>query len=167
VQALSRRVDLLRARPALAAYPARLALRGRRTAEQSHALAHAARAIVAARARRVQVLRRQLDTYDLGRRLAAVRTRLVSGRGRLDQAIARSQHRADARLRDHARRLETLSPLAVLGRGYAVCWNADRTQVIRDAGATAPGDLVQVTLGRGELECTVRSTADSPERNQR
>ena len=40
-----------------------------------------------------------------------------------------------------AARLESLSPLAVLGRGYAVCWNADRTAIIREASATKAGDL--------------------------
>ena len=53
-------------------------------------------------------------------------------------------------------RLETLSPLAVLGRGYAVCWNADRTQALRDAADVARGDRVRVTLAKGELDCEVR-----------
>jgi exodeoxyribonuclease VII large subunit len=162
VQRLGRRLHLLRARPALAAYPGRLALRGRQAAELSHGLSHAVRVQVAVRARRVNHLRRQLDACNLGRRLAAVRTRLVSGTGRLNQAVTRRQHRADAQLRDCARRLEALSPLSVLGRGYAVCWNAGRTSVIRDAAATARGDLVRVTLAKGELDCEVRSTVESP-----
>jgi exodeoxyribonuclease VII large subunit len=52
--------------------------------------------------------------------------------------------------------LESLSPLAVLGRGYAVCWDASRTRVIRDAAAMSAGDRVRVTLQQGELECEVR-----------
>jgi len=42
-----------------------------------------------------------------------------------------------------------------------VCWNADRTRVVRDAATVAPGDSVNVKLARGELECDVRSTKDS------
>ena len=80
------------------------------------------------RERQLQQLRRRLDTCDLGRRLAAIRTRLVTVDGRVTGAMGRRWQRADARLRECAGRLETLSPLAVLGRGYAVCWNADRTQ---------------------------------------
>jgi exodeoxyribonuclease VII large subunit len=113
---------------------------------------------LALRERRLQQLRRQLDTCDLGRRLAAIRTRLVGGEGRLRNAIARRRHRADMQLRDCAGRLDTLSPLAVLGRGYAVCWNADRTEVVRDAATKAAGDEVIVTLTRGELHCDVRDT---------
>jgi exodeoxyribonuclease VII large subunit len=54
-----------------------------------------------------------------------------------------------------AGRLDTLSPLAVLARGYAVCWNADRTQIIRSAESVAPGDRVRVSLHQGELDCDV------------
>jgi exodeoxyribonuclease VII large subunit len=48
----------------------------------------------------------------------------------------------------------------VLGRGYAVAWNADRTRVLRDAAAVAPGDTVRVTLHQGELDCEVKGRAN-------
>ena len=81
--------------------------------------------------------------------------------------MGRRHHRASAQLADCAGRLETLSPLAVLGRGYAVCWNADRTRVVRDASDVRPGDLVLVTLATGELDCQVLSTADLTQRTPR
>jgi exodeoxyribonuclease VII large subunit len=155
VQSLSRRVHVLSGRPALAGVPGRVAMRGRRAAELSHELARLGRAALAARARRFAQLRRQLDACDLGKRLAVIRTHLVSGEGRLIGAIARRRHTADARLRGCASRLDTLSPLAVLARGYAVCWNANRTEVVRDAAGTTPGDRVRVTLAKGELDCEV------------
>jgi exodeoxyribonuclease VII large subunit len=95
---------------------------------------------------------------DLGRRLGAIRTRLVSARGRLTGAVAQRRHQSDAALRSCASRLETLSPLAVLGRGYAVCWNADRTRALRDAADVTPGDTVHVTLSRGEIDAKVSRT---------
>ena len=45
-----------------------------------------------------------------------------------------------------AARLEGLSPLAVLGRGYAVTWDAARTRIIRDASTLEPATSVSVTL---------------------
>jgi len=45
-----------------------------------------------------------------------------------------------------AARLDTLSPLAVLGRGYAVCWDGARQQIVREAAAVNDGDAVRVTL---------------------
>jgi exodeoxyribonuclease VII large subunit len=156
VQRLARRVDFLTTRPPMAGVPARVALRARHRAELAHALARAIHARLTSRNRQLQLLRRQLDTLDLGRRLGAVRTRLVAADGRLRSGVVERRHRADRSLRDAAARLDSLSPLAVLGRGYAVCWNADRTQVIRDASAAQPGDNVRVTLARGELDCDVR-----------
>ena len=156
VQGLGRQVHVLDGRPALAGYRGRVAMRGRHAAELSHGLARVSRAQLSGKQRRLQQLRRLLDTLNLGRRFAAIRTRLVSADGRLVAAARRRQHRSLAQLRDCASRLDALSPLAVLGRGYAVCWNADRTRVLRDAAAVRPGDRVKVTLARGELDCDVR-----------
>jgi len=156
VQVLSRRVHVAGARPAFAGFPGRVAMRGRHAAELSHALARIMRAGIAARERRRQQIERLLTTFDLGRRLAGIRTRLVGADARLTGAVRRRQHRAEAQLGSVAGRLDTLSPLAVLGRGYAVAWNADRTRVLRDAATVAPGDTVRVTLSRGELDCEVR-----------
>jgi exodeoxyribonuclease VII large subunit len=159
VQTLSRRVHMLSGRPALAGFRGRLAMRERQSAELSHALARVMRASLAGRSRRVQLLDRQLHTFDMGRRLAGIRTRLVAADGRLAAAGARRRHRAEAQLRESASRLEALSPLAVLARGYAVCWNEARTAVVRDAAAMTPGERVRVTLARGELDCEVRGQA--------
>jgi exonuclease VII large subunit len=57
--------------------------------------------------------------------------------------------------------------MAVLGRGYAVCWNGARTAVIRSAATTGAGDRVRVTLSEGELDCEVRaSIAERDERKR-
>jgi exodeoxyribonuclease VII large subunit len=137
--------------------PARIAMRGRQTSELTFALAHIMRSRLALRERRLGQTRRQLETLDLGRRLAGIRTRLVGADGRLSAAMARRRHRADAQLRDSAARLASLSPLAVLGRGYAVAWNDERTRVLRHAADTAVGDRIRVTLANGELSCDVRA----------
>jgi exodeoxyribonuclease VII large subunit len=157
VQGLSRRVHVLAGRPAFGGYPGRVAMRGRHVAELSHGLSRMARADLSRRDRRLQQIERQLATYDLGRRLEGIRTRLVASRGRLAGAIVARRHLADRQLGDAVARLESLSPLAVLGRGYSVCWNADRTRVIRDAAQTAAGERVRVHLAKGELDCEVRS----------
>jgi exodeoxyribonuclease VII large subunit len=155
VQRWSRRVHAAETRPAFAGLPARVAMRGRHTAELTHALARLVRASLAARQRRLQQLERQLTTFDAGRRLAEIRTRLVAVDGRMGSAAARRRDRARAQLQHAAGRLETLSPLAVLGRGYAVAWNADKTRVLRDASTVSAGDTVRVTLSRGEIEAKV------------
>ena len=70
---------------------------------------------------------------------AAQRARLAAVDGRLLTGVGRRMHGADARFRATAARLDSLSPLAVLGRGYAVCWNADRSAIVRDASTVESG----------------------------
>jgi exodeoxyribonuclease VII large subunit len=134
-------------------------MHGRHVSELESVLQHAMRGGLAERERRYRTLRLQLEAFDPRRRLNATRTRLVSDEGRLEVAIRRTRHALDARLRGLAARLDALSPLAVLGRGYAVCWNADRTKIIRDAASVAAGSDVQVTLERGTLTCEVRASS--------
>jgi len=123
------------------------------------------RAGVASRERMHQRLRLTLETFDLRRRVGSIRARLASADGKLSAAVIRRAHASDARLRGAAARLESLSPLAVLGRGYAVCWNEDRTRVIRDASSVQRGDAVRVTLDRGELQCRVTGHEDTETRS--
>jgi exodeoxyribonuclease VII large subunit len=159
----SRALHGLAGRPAFAGVPGRVAMRGRHVSELTHALARAARADLLARDRRLQQAHRQLETCDLGRRLAAIHTRLAAARGRLVVATTRHHHRADARLRSCANRLEALSPLGVLARGYAVCWTEDGTRIVRAARDVRVGDTVRVTLAAGELGCEVHTTTGSAE----
>jgi exodeoxyribonuclease VII large subunit len=156
IQRLDRRLHLLTTRPAFAGYVQRLANRERYVAELAQALARVGRGQVRGRERQLQQLRRRLELCDLGRRLAAVRTRLVTVEGRVIGAMGRRWQRANAQLRECAGRLDTLSPLAVLGRGYAVCWTADHSRIIRDASTVAAGEQVRVTLANGELSCEVQ-----------
>ena len=152
---LESRIRTLEARPGLAGARGRMVLRGRHVAELTHELRRAMRASLARREREYHARRLRLETFDLRRQVGAMRTRLVAADGALDAAMSRGRHTRDARLRGAAARLESLSPLAVLGRGYAVCWNADRTRIVRDAGTVAIGDDVHVTIERGELACRV------------
>jgi len=152
------RVHTLSSRRGLASFTTRLAMRGRHVAEVTHHFRAAIRGAIGTRARAHRGLRQRLEQRDLARRLASIHGRLTVAEGRLSGAARLTQHRADARFRTLAGRLETLSPLAVLGRGYAVCWNGSKTAIVRSAASVAPGDAVQVTLAHGELGCQVVTT---------
>ena len=154
-------IHLLTSRRGLAGWHVRVAMQGRHVAELTHALRRAAAAAVGRRARDHQALRSRLEARDVRRGLAGFRGRLIAADGRLQAAARRGRDRAQARFGAVAARLETLSPLAVLARGYAVCWNADRTAIVRRAADVASGDRVRVTLHQGELDCEVRSTHGS------
>jgi len=69
------------------------------------------------------------------------------------------KHSADS-VGHAASRLHDLSPVAILGRGYAVCRASDSGSVIRSASGVLRGDRVRVLLGEGELGCVVESTKE-------
>ncbi len=161
VRRLESRLHVLLARPGMSGHRGRVAMRGRHTAELRAALRQALAGSMARRSRRHETLRRALETFDPRHRLAAVRARLAARETQLGTSWTRRLHRADSRFKALAARLDGLSPLGVLARGYAVCWNDTRTRILRDAAAVAPGDRVRVTLERGELQCEV--TRPAPE----
>ena len=142
-------------RPGVAGWPARLAIRGRHAAELTHALTQATRSTLVTRERRLRSAQLKLEAHEPGRRVEASRTRLVVAGERLGAAIVHRRQRLEGRLGDLTGRLEALSPLGVLARGYAVCWNANRTAIVRDASAVSVGDDVAITLRQGQLTCTV------------
>jgi exodeoxyribonuclease VII large subunit len=152
------RLHAVEARPGLSGYEGRVAVRGRHVSELTSALRHGVRQSLARRARRHEGLRRSLEQFDPRHRLAAIRTRLVSRDAQLAAAARRRVSAVQSRFGALAAQIEGLSPLAVLGRGYAVTWDAARTRIIRDASTVAPGDGIKVTLAKGELEATVTRT---------
>ena len=122
-------------------------MRQRHAAELQTAFDAALRRRVAAERRRVDTLRVRLDALDVRQRLSSVRRRLDARRAAIDAHVRALHHRAQARLGVSAGRLEALSPLSVLARGYAVCWNDDRSAVVRRASQVTPGERCGCALG--------------------
>jgi exodeoxyribonuclease VII large subunit len=73
---------------------------------------------------------------------------------RLDAAVRARLARLHGELGDVASRLDALSPLAVLGRGYAIASGPSGAAVL-DAGELAPGDVVRVRVHRGAFSARV------------
>ena len=75
-------------------------------------------------------------------------------RQRLEHAGTRRFQQEEQRLARLAGRLDALSPLKVLARGYALASREDGT-VIRAAGELTPGEPIRLRLGQGSARCTV------------
>ena len=157
---LEARLRSLEARPGYGGFHGRVLMRSRRATELTAGLREAMLSALDARARRHRTLRTALDIFDLRHRLAVIRTRLQGATSALDAGVSRRRLRLESRLGSAAARLDSLSPLAVLGRGYAVAWDDTRTRVLRRASDTAPGESVRITLHEGELHCDVREIID-------
>ena len=156
------RVQRVESAPPLAGWPGRLAMRGRHIAETTHALQRAVRAALDRAARRAAGLHHRLEARDLRRRVGAARGRLIQAGGELRAAMTLGQHRRHARFGTLAGRLDSLSPLAVLGRGYALCWDTGSQTLVRDAATLDAGDRVRVVVSRGAFEAAVTRTEPDP-----
>lgn len=77
--------------------------------------------------------------------------------GLTEQMLSRFERRLEGGRREFVRlasSLDALSPLRVLGRGYAVA--TDQTgAALTDAGQVSPGDRLSLYLSRGGLDCIV------------
>ena len=150
------KVHRLERRPSFAGWPARLAGRGRHAAELTHRLSGLTATIVGTRVRRAHVAQLRLEALNLDRRLGRIQTRLVEARARMTRGLSDVLGVRRVRLHAAAARLGALSPLGVLARGYAVCWDAQRSSALRRATQVQVGDSVLVTLHSGELDCEVK-----------
>jgi exodeoxyribonuclease VII large subunit len=93
--------------------------------------------------------------------LATARARVVGHAERLRRTIERRAARARAALERDAGRLEALSPLACLERGYAIVRRDDPAQaVVRDAAGLQRGDAVRIVLARGRARAHIDSTEE-------
>ncbi len=161
-RAFGRRLDRYRQRVdvavrALAAHNPVAALRLRREKLQRLRLALAA-TLNAARTDRASALarlRQRLGAASPAALLNTRRTRLATLTERLP-ALAKNRLANDRRrLAILARTLDAVSPLATLGRGYALVTDSASGQVVRDADATQLEQTLKVRLARGALTTRV------------
>jgi len=80
--------------------------------------------------------------------------------GRWARAVRRLAERARDGLHHASVRLEGLSPLAVLRRGYSVTREHPSGRVLRAAEGVAPGTTVESLLGRGLLRSRVEEVEE-------
>ena len=74
---------------------------------------------------------------------------------RFASAAQRQLGTADRRLAAAASKLDALSPLKVLSRGYAMVTRENA--VIRETAQIHPGDAITVSLSDGTAQCTVNT----------
>ena len=161
------RFQLLRARQLLAHLPAsrsegRMAALVHRLAQRldefTFRLESALSGQLRQRHRRIAELTAAVLRHDPRQGLAQARARLAVCRTRLDRSLERTLHRSAATMKALDARLHSLSPLAVLQRGYALVLDAEGT-LVRSAASLAPGDRVTTRLSDGAFTSRVESTS--------
>ena len=109
----------------------------------------------------------QLQTLDsrLLQQSPALAVQRTIGRNReLRQRLSVAAHellgRVEHRVALAGRALDSVSPLATLGRGYAIVQDASG-KVLRDATQTAPGEQIEARLAKGCLVGIVKEVKDA------
>jgi exodeoxyribonuclease VII large subunit len=108
-------------------------------------------------AQRLGLLADRLRRQDMAVRIAITHRRLQSTTVRLHRTAAQISNARQNRLGRASARLEALSPLAVLSRGYALVYAADGT-LLRSATKTSVGQTIRARLAQGTLEAEVTQT---------
>ena len=115
----------------------------------------------------IQSAREALARIGKSRMLTDPRAGLLDRRMLLDrqgERLAREMkltlERSRVRLSHGAGRLHALSPLAVLGRGYAIPWD-EKGNVVRSVEETKPGQRIGIQLADGQLTCRVEEKGRS------
>lgn len=80
---------------------------------------------------------------------------------RLSNAVQLQLERARARLQSAAQRLQDVSPLGTLARGFAIVRMLPGHRVVRNALEAPPGSRVEAMVERGILECVVEKSRES------
>ena len=137
-------------------------------AEVQRALAERQQRMSALLSARLNQARRELDALAQRRPLRRPLERLQELARMLDeleQQAGRALHRrtsaAGERLAAAAARLEALSPLAVLSRGYSVTFQGPGGPALTDAGQVEPGDVITTRLQRGSLVSRVETATST------
>ncbi len=99
----------------------------------------------------------RLHTNRPDRQIQQQRERLSGHRERLALAMRASLRTREERFRAMAGQLELVSPLATLGRGYAIVQDSNGN-IVRSSAETAEGDSVTARLAEGRLRCRVEDT---------
>jgi exodeoxyribonuclease VII large subunit len=112
------------------------------------------RATVQMSTQRLQSLASAILRNDAAQRIGLLRERLENLSPRLARAQSLTNQGRRATLQSLERQLMSLSPLAVLNRGYALVYNEGGT-LLKGAADACPGQLLTTRLARGSVESRV------------
>lgn len=101
-------------------------------------------------------LAQRLLAHRPSRRIGEQTQRVDQLGERLQASLSRQLETRNQRLESAARTLNAVSPLATLGRGYAIV-SSDHQTVVRDPATLFPGDRIRAKLAKGTVDATVSS----------
>jgi exodeoxyribonuclease VII large subunit len=122
----------------------------------------AARQVVEHARKRLERNAQTLALLSPHHRLHRERDRLAALQARFTQLAAGWPDAYYGQLRPLAAQLDALSPLAILGRGYALAWKLPERQLVRDGKDLSPGDTLELRFGAGSAQAKIESIEENP-----
>jgi len=153
-------VDELARHRAFELMAAHLAELGHRVERMAGAAEGAARARLRDAVAALTVLDRSLNTLNPVARILRRKVALQALAARLEKPTLALLSRQTVRLGQAGARLDALSPLASLGRGYSICLKPDGSIVSR-IGQVGAGDDVRLRVSDGAIDCRVERTGEN------
>ncbi len=154
LRALASRFESVDARLRFAHPGVRLAHQEQRLDDFEQRMISAMRAAVSADRIRVADVCARLMHQSPGHRLQDYQHRMNEFARQLRHSIQRYTVRADHRLAVAGQRLHAFSPLATLGRGFAIVRRADG-KVVTDARSVSEGEEIDAHLAHGSLKARI------------
>lgn len=103
---------------------------------------------------RLQTLKFRLSQTNPSLKIQTAKQRRVQLKQRLVQANEKHYLNSQSKFRELSIKLDSLSPLAILGRGYSVTTNASE-QLITNSDAVKSGDIITSQLKAGSIKSQV------------
>jgi exodeoxyribonuclease VII large subunit len=120
--------------------------------------------LASAQARQLQLYRRRIEDatarlrqQDLRLTLSGTRRDIEARLAAVTAAMRANLHRRRARVESLQGRLQALSPLNILERGYALVFDA-KGNLVKDSAQVNAGDQIRARVQRGEIRATVNKT---------
>jgi exodeoxyribonuclease VII large subunit len=107
--------------------------------------------------RRLDVAAARILHFDFRRSLVIGRNQLTAGAGALVSAVRARIAENRATLGQMAGKLEALSPVKILDRGYALVFDASGA-LVKDASRLQPGQKISARVSRGSFLAEVKKT---------
>jgi exodeoxyribonuclease VII large subunit len=104
---------------------------------------------------RIESAARQVQRHDPRLAIERRHARLARIEPELGASIVRSLARVEQRVELAAGTLASVSPFAVLARGYSITRRAGQKQPLTDAAGLSPGERIETRLARGSVESTI------------
>jgi exodeoxyribonuclease VII large subunit len=114
--------------------------------------------LMARRRERLDWQRRRLAAQSPRQTIRSTAEQLGQSRERLVRQVALLTHRWRTGLAHGLARLHSLSPLAILGRGYSIAQRLPDGAILRSVRAVGRGERIRLVLHEGELDATVDET---------